>query len=304
MSGAAVAGPYLGGSVALTERASYEDVERANGGKFVAGYRFDNTPLMLEVNYLDAGDAEIENTGGVELGYSGITALIGYWAKGSDLGSGFWLAGGFYSGDAELSDPSGLLGIPGATYEDSASGVAISLGGVWKFTRYVGLQFSLDGLLGVTDFADDENLTAYTLGLVIELPGGSRSSSGPKAQNSAYTPTYAPAPVPAPAPAAELTPAPAPVVAPVIEAPVAAEAAEAPPTIKPNLPGGMAAIGVRRTAQPTMLLRQPRAGAPVDGNIPGDAEVQLLQRVPNAQGVWWYVSFNGSSGWVSESALK
>ena len=307
-SSAAYAGPYLGGSFALTERGSYENVDRADGNKITLGYRFDDTPLMLEVAYMDAGDAEVPDQG-VILGYTGFSATVNWWARASETGSGFWIGGGFYSGDAELTDMFG----GGTLAKESASGAVITLGGVWKFSRHVGLQFSLDGLLGMTDFAEDENLTAYTVGLVIELPGGTKKapprytpSSYPQPAPAAYTPppapAYTPPPAPEPMPVAPVAAEPAPLsAAPVAPAPVAAPQ---PTTIPADLPGGMAAIGVRLTAQPTMLLRQPRSGAPVDGNLPAGAEVQLLQRVPNAQGVWWYVSYNGTTGWVSERALK
>ena len=299
MSSAANAGPYLAGSFALTERASYENVDRADGSKFGLGYRFEEIPLMLEVNYFDAGEAEVHDPmiGGGYLGYTGITGLIGYWAKVSDRGSGFWLAGGFYTGDAEI----GVSGI--GSVKESASGAAISLGGVWMLTDYFGLQASLDGLLGMKDFQDDENLTAYTVGAVLHWPRSRRASEPARAS---YTPPPAPAPAPAPAytpapaamppePVATPAPAPQPVLAPAPVAPAAAAA----PAGKPVMP----IIGVRRTSQPTALLRQPRAGAPVDGSLPAGAEVQLMQRVPNALGVWWYVYAGNTTGWVNDSAL-
>ena len=297
VSGVANAGPYLAGSFALTERAGYENVDRANGYKFGLGYRFEDVPLMVEVNYLDAGESDVNDPmfNGVYIGYTGITGLVGYWAKASDKGSGFWLAGGFYTGDAEA----GVSGV--GSYKESASGAAISLGGVWMLTDYFGLQASLDGLLGMKDPQDDENLTAYSVGMVLHWPQSRRSSEPSRAS---YTPPPAPAYTPAPAaytptpamapPEPVVTPAPALAPAPLPVAPVAAASAK---------PAGMPVIGVRHTAQPTALLRQPRAGAPVDASLAAGTQVQLMQRVPNALGIWWYVYANGVAGWVNDSAL-
>lgn len=297
MSGVAVAGPYVGAAGTVSERSTYTDLDWAKGGKFFAGYRFDDSPLMVELAYVDAGGHRVDDTGGVELEYSGLTASVGVFAKVDDRGSGLWLTAGYYDGDSE---------VPDVGAKESASGLAASLGFRLKLNDWVGVQFGVDRLFSVKDFANDEDMTSYSAGLVFELPGASRSVQRP--QNPAYKPAYAPAysppPAPAPVPAAELAPPPPPPPMPVAAPAEPAPAAEAPTTLKPDLPGGQAAGGVRRTAQPTMLLRQPRPGAPVDGQVPADAEVQLLQRVPNANGVWWYVSFNGSSGWVSESALK
>lgn len=301
MSGVAQAGLYVGGAGSMSQY-EYENVDDATGFTAFAGYRPESLPLMVELAYTDFGDHDISGAGAT-IGFSGVRGSIGYFGRLSPTGSGVWIKGGYYSGDAE-GELSGF-----GSDEQSSSGFTWGLGGDWKVTPNIGLRLDLESYMGVKDFngyptlGNESDVTVISLGLVLELP--TRGQGG----NSARS--YAPPPAPAPAPAAYVpppAPMPAPVPAPVVAepkpVPVAPAAVPQPTTVKPDLPGGMAAIGVRLTAQPTMLLRQPRSGAPVDGNIPAGAEVQLLQRVPNAQGVWWYVSYNGNTGWVSDIALK
>ncbi|PPE74947.1 hypothetical protein C3942_04530 [Solimonas fluminis] len=309
MSGVAVAGPYVGGAGTFSQY-EYEDVDDATSFAAFAGYRFDQVPLMLEVAYTDAGKHDIRGLpSGVGLKFSGVRGSLGYFAKLDSKGSGVWLKGGYYDGDADLE----LTNTPFADRSASSSGFTYGLGGDWKLTPWFGLRFDLENYVDVRDFSDfpdsdagESNVTVISLGVVLELPSGTSRlpSSYAPAPAPAYQPAYPPAAAPAPVVPAIQSQPPHPATAAPTSIPAASQPTSASSTIKPDLPGGMVAAGVRLTAQPTMLLRQPRSGAPIDGSIPAGAELQLLQRVPNAQGVWWYASYNGMSGWVSESALK
>jgi hypothetical protein len=301
LSGAAHAGVYAGGAASMTQY-EYENVDDAAGFTAFAGFRPESLPLMFEVAYTDFGEHDV-----VSIGFSGVRASAGYYGRVSPSGSGVWIKGGYYKGDSEGKE-AGF-----GSDELSSSGFTWGIGGDWKITRHFGLRLDLESYMGVKDFngypvtVDNESdVTVISLGLVFELPSGGSSSSSNSSSRSSYTPPPAPAPAPAPAytpapaamppePVATPAPAPQPVLAPAPVAPAAAAA----PAGKPGMP----VIGVRRTTQLTALLRQPRAGAPVDGSLPAGSEVQLMQRVPNALGVWWYVYAGNTTGWVNDSAL-
>ncbi|AXQ27313.1 hypothetical protein D0B54_00790 [Solimonas sp. K1W22B-7] len=286
ISGAAVAGPYAGGSFALSERGGYSDVENARGKKLSVGYRFDDFPLMLELNRFDAGDAGIDDSGGAELSYSGWSGLVGWWSRAAGSDSGFWLAGGFYNGDTEVTDPSGRVGPAGARYKQSASGAMLSAGGAWMFTENVGLQLSLDSLVGVEDFSEDENITVVSLGLVFELPTRKREASPSSAP--IYIPPYLRNSGLATAGAIEQQP------------PASASGVPRPPD---SVPMGVAGA-TRVVAEPARLLRQPRFDAEADSRVPVGASVVLRQRQSDAAGdAWWLVEYGGASGWLSETLL-
>ncbi len=120
-------------------------------------------------------------------------------------------------------------------------------------------------------------------------------------------------PAPAPAPAvAPVALAATPALAAVPPAPPAQRAAAPVPAASVPVPPAQAPLpatspkvaGAHVAAQPVPLLRQPLVGAPVERVIPAGATAQLKQRMANANGGWWFVAFEGTSGWVSESALQ
>lgn len=317
LSGAVQAGPYFGGAGLMSEREGYEDLDRAEGAKAFLGYRFDDVPLMLELSYLDAGDAEIADTGEATLGYSGLQFSAGWFGKLSPTGSGVWVKGGYYSGDSEVTDTSGFLGgVPGETYEQSTNGLAVGLGGDWKVTRWVGLRFELEGLLGVKDFANDENLTSYSLGLVFEFPNGSRSAPVP------YYSAPAPAPAATPERVAELAPVeaqpPQPVYTAEPAAPVPVEPApvsqvsatasyNAPAATSTPVPAAASAgwmPGASAHAAKAFVLRKtPVTSGLAETAVPAGGTLQLLGRQTNAEGTWWLATYEGSRGWVPQTVL-
>lgn len=323
LSGAAQAGVYFGGAGVLSERENYSDLERASGAKGFIGWRGDaSLPLMLELSYMDAGDAEIQDTNGMTLGYTGLQASVGWFGALSATGSGLWVKGGYYSGDSKLEDPNNFLGFgAGASAEESTNGFALGLGGDWKFTPWVGLRFELEGLLGVKDFANDENLTAYSLGLVFEIPTHQAAPAPrqtsylpPQAPESSPTPVYYPAaPVQQPAyaapePAPVITAAPAAEQATAPEAPPAKSLAQgpsaadlpvaAPPTAGALLPGASA-----RTTQSFTLRKLPHSSAEPLQNVVAGVSVQLLGRQINAEGTWWRIESQGQRGWLPQTVL-
>lgn len=114
-----------------------------------------------------------------------------------------------------------------------------------------------------------------------------------------------PAPIPVPAAKPEAAPAPGDTTEPQHGAP--AVTAPAPQAVVPapvaTPKGSGLSAGSHPLAHPAVLLRQPRTGATIDASIPAGATVELKQRLPNAGGVWWFVNYNGSTGWLSDSAL-
>jgi len=322
LSGAAQAGVYLGGAGVLSERSGYSDVERASGAKGFIGWRGDaSLPLMLELSYLDAGEAEIDGTGGVYMKYSGLQASVGWFGQLSPTGSGVWVKGGYYSGDSELVDPNGTAGFgAGARVEESTNGFGLGLGADWKFTRWVGLRFELEGLLGLNDLLEDENLTTYSLGLVFEFgnaPASPRTRIvGPPPEP---TPVLAPAPAPIYAPAPQMqpvysAPAPAPTAAPVAEAapiemaPAPGPLAQGPsaadlPLAAPAAPHALLPGAQARTTEEVTLRKFPRTSEQALQSLPAGTSVQLLGRQMNAEGTWWRIERGGVRGWVTERSL-
>lgn len=290
MSGAASAGAYFGASGVLSERASYENVDRATGFNAFAGYRFDDLPLVVELAYLDAGDSDINDPeiSGVTLGYSGFSATIGWYGALSPNGSGFWLRGGYYTGDAEFTTEFGIDGgdffLPPGTYEDSSNGFTIGLGADWMLTDWFGLRFGLDGFLGMTDFQNDETMTTYSLGIVLHLPSGGSAPAG--------APVFR-APEPYMPPQAQ--PAPMPPAALVAEQPEPAPAAT---------PVPMAAVsGLSLLVVDAAVRSQPRMQAQTETMLPANQTVTARNRVSNAEGRWWFVQHENIRGWVPESAF-
>lgn len=289
ISGTAVAGPYTSGAFALSKRNGYSDVDQASGSKFAVGYRFEDSPLMLELNYLDAGDATVDSLGGADLSYSGFSGLAGWRSQQGGRGFSYWAAGGFYQGDTRLTDTNGFItGVPGASIQQSASGAALSLGVAWMFDANSGLQFAVDNLYGVKDFSHDETLTTFSMGVVYAFPNQRKAvatSAGPYIPPYLRTPGAAGAidqtsPASRPAPPAEGS-------RPAISA-------------SPGVPGATRIVGEK-----TWLLRQPQIDSEAEAgvSVPLGASVVLKRRHSDAGGDWWLVEYNGASGWISETIL-
>lgn len=279
MSGAASAGLYGGGVGTLSERNGYSDIDRVTGFGAFAGYRFDDLPMMIELGYLDAGDADIEDTGGFTLGYSGLSIALGWYGKMSDSGSGAWVRGGYYTGDSEVADPSGA-----SVLEQSANGFVWGVGVDLMVTDWFGFRLGLDSYVGVKDFAADENITTYSLGIVLHLPsGGSAPASAPvfRAPEPYMPPQAQPAPMPPAALVAE-QPEPAPAATPV----------------------PMAAVsGLSLLVVDAAVRAQPRMQAQTEAILPANQTVTARNRVSNAEGRWWFVQHENIRGWVPESAF-
>lgn len=289
MSGAASAGAYFGASGLLSERASYENVDRATGFNVFGGYRFDGQPLVVELAYLDAGESDIDfGAPGVSLGYTGFSATIGWYGALSPNGSGFWLRGGYYTGDASVILDSDLIVddqfLPAGTYEESANGFTFGLGGDWMLTDWFGLRFGIDGFLGMKDPQDDENMTTYSLGIVLHLPsGGSAPTAAPVFR--APEPYMPPQAQPAPMPPAALV----------------AEQPQPPPAFET---APMAAVpGLSLLVVDAAVRAQPRVQAQTEAMLPANQTVTARNRVSNAEGRWWFVQHENIRGWVPESAF-
>lgn len=164
LAGTASADTFLGGGLTFSQY-EYDDLDDGNGFSLFATFKGTESPWMGEIAYYDGGDADVEGLNGVSLNHSGFKAYAGFGGF-DELGSGFWLKAGLYSGDTEISGP-------GGSADESASGLALGLGGDWMFSESVGARFDLEILFGVEDFVDDEDVTLITVGLVFGVSGDS-----------------------------------------------------------------------------------------------------------------------------------
>jgi len=116
--------------------------------------------------------------------------------------------------------------------------------------------------------------------------------TGSGSQAASRSAASAPAPAPYRAP-----PPPAPVYVPVAQPYPVPPPPAAPPTT--TLQPGDAHAG-----QPTILRSRPQAQATAEHYIPAGATVRLQMRQTNSDGAWWFVEYQGTTGWLSESGLS
>lgn len=271
------AGLYLGGAGLWAERDYYEDIDGSGGGKAILGYRLENIPLVFEANYLDAGEADITGTD-LSLGFEGATFTIGYFLQLSRYGSGIWIRGGAYTGDATLKDSLGTL------EKTSTSGPVFGIGGVWKLDRNIGLRLEFESLSDVDDFASNESMGVVSLGVVYEF-------LEPRQQRRPRYDRYERPPPPPP---------------------------RSTPRVRPPYNDGYDGEGGARAPQSSSsapvsdgeqivarseLKSQPRASSPTLVTVPAGATVQPGQREANVEGRWVFVLYGRYSGWVREDAF-
>lgn len=306
-SGAAMAGPYVAASGTLSQF-DYEDVDDAYGGYFAVGYRVDDSPLFVEIGYIDSGDAQIDRlpgaTANLTLRYDGLLGSLGWFHRSSELGSGVWVKGTLYDIDTEAMALRGS--IPGeptleGTIQESGSGVGFAFGGVWKVSRLVGIRGELGALFGLKDFANDEAVTVASLGVELGFGGG---RPVPPATDRVATEPAPPRPTPAPEPqpaAAVPQAEPAPAPATPTPAPAPATAPKTPPR---SASPALTPLGVA-TVQSTQVLRdQPRpSAASRDGAVSAGVEVEVLSRIYNRDGHWAYVRVGDRVGWLPQATL-
>lgn len=266
------AGLYLGGAGLWAERDSYDDVDGSGGGKAILGYRLEHIPLIVEANYIDAGEADIRGTD-VSLGFTGGTLTVGYFLQLSRPGSGLWIRGGVYSGDAKLKDSIGTFD------KTSTSGPVFGIGGVWKLDRNIGLRLEYESLANVDDFADNESMGIVSLGLVFEF-------LEPRRQ---HRPRYDRYERPPPRSYRRSRP-------PFNDGDDEGGVRAAEP---PSAPSAPAAAG-ERIVQRSALKSQPRVSSPTLVTVPAGAIVQPGQRESNIEGEWIFVLYGKYSGWVRE----
>lgn len=149
----------VGGAVGYSELSSYDDVDEALGWKGFAGYRASSVPVYAEIGYVNSGELEVDSLN-VDLEFDGFTAAVGYrMVVDSYNGSDVVFKIGGYTLDTEASGPGGSI-------EEDGSGLLVGIGGNWMFTPHLGLHADAQILFGVEDFANDEDLTLLTIGLM------------------------------------------------------------------------------------------------------------------------------------------
>ena len=105
-------------------------------------------------------------------------------------------------------------------------------------------------------------------------------------------------PPPAAAPSAPSTP----VAAPVVPAPITGAAPMIVPVMPPPPPALQA--GEAFVTQPTPMRARPIGSGIIEQNIPAGASLRLEVRQVTRDGAWWFVKYQGQTGWVSERGLS
>lgn len=149
----------VGGGGGVSQISKYKDVDDGTAYRIFGGYRATDIPLYVEAQYFDSGKMDIDDIGNVKLQFDGWTASVGYRVVLGDSGSDLILKGGGYVEDSEAKGPGGSV-------KDDRSGGQIGIGGNWMFTPNLGLNFDVQILFGVEDFANREDLTIATVGLI------------------------------------------------------------------------------------------------------------------------------------------
>jgi hypothetical protein len=270
---------YGGGSVTYGKRDKYEDLDAAWGGKGLIGVRFAPSPIFVEAEILNTGKCDADLLPGASdhftLQSDGYALGIGYLLQTTGTGSGLWMRGGYYDISTELKAPLGSFpddpSLAG-TLKESSNGATLSAGWTWKPTSYFGLRLEIETLFSPKDFANNEDLTLFGIGVILALP----AREAPKTYSPIETP-----PIPAPVSTPSVTPAPAPA-----------------PAIAPQSTAG------NRLVADTRLRGQPlRNGTYRTLALPAGTPVTVLQTLANDEGKWFYVQFETSEGWIAESAL-
>lgn len=300
---------YFGAGMVASEY-DYTDVSRGTGPRFIVGYAGENLPLMFEVEYLDLGEAKIDNfvdpgTGvslsNGALGFKGGNFSLGYRAELSPAGSAFYAKVGYYTGDATL-DGNLVPAVVSLPSQEKASGLSFGLGGDWMFSSHVGLRFEIGSLLDIKDLpqldpSHKSNVTTYGLALMARFGG----KPAQQALAPVYTPVArAPAPYTPPAPVAMPPPPPAEPVAapPPAPAPVMAAAAPVPPVVARR------PVAVGPQARPDAVIRsQPTPKGSVSLILTAGGPVELVSRLDTANGSWWLVRGGGIQGWIKQDDL-
>lgn len=267
---AAANGPYLGVSGSYVRHPQYNDVDNSFGGKVYAGYRFEPTNLFLEASYQQSGKADVTSVSGVQLSFEGYTVGAGWLLPFSPEGSGLYLRAAYYGGTTTLEGPGGSV-------DQDASGLALAVGLQLKMNDWVGLRVEYESLMGVKDFANDENFESINFGLIFEFGEPARRAPVPSA--ASYGAAY-----PQPVPGRSYAPA-----APMPVAPPAAISAN---THSASL----------QTEAP--LRTQPQSSSQTQLVLPPGTSLRISQSLRNADGDWVYAEDgNGHSGWISAAAL-
>ncbi|NGY06164.1 outer membrane beta-barrel protein [Solimonas terrae] len=164
-------GPYVGASGLYANRPGYDDVNGSFGGKVFAGYRFAPFPLFLEASYLNTGDADVDpgydGNDRLKLNFSGYTIGAGVFWPLDSFGSGLWLRGSYYDGDTKLKTPDDPQS---GSSKLSTSGGSFAVGADWKFSPWTGVRFEYEDLIEPEDFADNESIGMFSLGVIFDFP--------------------------------------------------------------------------------------------------------------------------------------
>jgi hypothetical protein len=168
-AGGAEARVAVGGGIGVAQF-DYPDVDDGSARILHIAIEGDENPFYFEFALINSGDADISGFTSLNMNVSGNQIGGGYRiVTNSATGSGFYLKGGIYNTDTEVSDPDGeICGVP-CSIKDGNNGLYIGIGGELMLNPSFGFRFDLQGLLGVEDFAEDKTVTFMTVGPVLKF---------------------------------------------------------------------------------------------------------------------------------------
>jgi hypothetical protein len=141
----------------------YEDIDDGTATMFYLGYELAESPAYFELALIDTGEADVTSLSDVTIEVSGLQVGVGYrLIANPDTGSDLFMKAGLYNTDTEAVGPGGSV-------EDGNTGLYLGFGGTLMLAPSFGLRFDMQGLLGVEDFADDNNVTLIMLGPVFKF---------------------------------------------------------------------------------------------------------------------------------------
>lgn len=149
----------VGGGAGIAQLSGYSDVDDGFAWRGFIGYRASDFPLYLEAQYFETEELDFDNADGAGIEFDGYALAVGYRVVLGQFGSDLVLKGGGYVQDSRVK-------ADGASAKDEAEGGLLGVGGNWMLTPRLGINFDVQFLFGVEDFARDEDLTIATVGLV------------------------------------------------------------------------------------------------------------------------------------------
>lgn len=149
----------IGGGAGIAQLSGYSDVDDGFAWRGFVGYRASDIPLYFEAQYFETDELDFDDADDASIEFDGYALSVGYRVVLGQFGSDLVIKGGGYVQDSRVK-------AEGASAKDDAEGGLLGVGGNWMVTPHLGINFDVQFLFAVEDFARDEDLTIATVGLV------------------------------------------------------------------------------------------------------------------------------------------